>query len=133
VYQWIDGHRSEKVFKINCRYYQSKIKKSLTDGSITLMKMRPKVLIDSFNRYHRYQSIADCAHIYIGQAGLVLRNSATEAWDWSVRTFVSVQPVNHVSSFSNLPKPHYTLSCHVHIQNNFPDCRLKINQKDGFT
>jgi hypothetical protein len=31
--------------------------KSLADGSITSMKMRPKVLIDSIDRYHRYRSI----------------------------------------------------------------------------
>jgi hypothetical protein len=50
---------------IDCRYYRSKIQKSLTDGSITLMKMRPKVSIDSIDRYYRYRSIADCAHLCI--------------------------------------------------------------------
>jgi hypothetical protein len=34
-----------------------KNKKSLTDGSITSMKMRPKVSIDSIDQYHRYRSI----------------------------------------------------------------------------
>ncbi len=47
---------------IDCQYYRSKIKKSLTDRSITSMKMRPKVLIDCIDRYHWYRSIADCAH-----------------------------------------------------------------------
>ncbi len=57
VYRWFDGHQSEKAFMIDCRYYRSKIQKSLTDGSITPMKMRPKVSIDSINRYYRYRSI----------------------------------------------------------------------------
>ncbi len=56
VNRWIDSHRSEKSFMIDCRYYRSKIKKSFTDGSITSMKMRPKVSIDSIDRYYRYRS-----------------------------------------------------------------------------
>jgi hypothetical protein len=63
VYWWFDGHRSEKGFMIDCRYYRSKIQKSLTDGSITSMKTRPKVSIDSIDLYYRYRSIADCAHL----------------------------------------------------------------------
>ncbi len=68
VYQWVDGHRSEKAFMINCQYYRSKLKKSLTDGSITWMKMRPKVSMDNIDRYHRdryhqYRYIADCAQL----------------------------------------------------------------------
>jgi hypothetical protein len=42
---------------IDCRYYRSKIQKSLTDGLITSMKKRPKVSIDSIDRYYRYRSI----------------------------------------------------------------------------
>ncbi len=57
--------RSEKVFFIDCRYHQSQIQKSLTDGLITSMEMRPKISIDSINRYYRYPSIADCAHLCI--------------------------------------------------------------------
>ncbi len=50
---------------IDCRYYRSKIRKSLTDGSITSMKMRPKESIDSIDRYYRYRSIADCAYLWL--------------------------------------------------------------------
>ncbi len=42
---------------IDCRYYRSKIQKSLIDGSITSMKMRPKVSMDIIDRYYRYRSI----------------------------------------------------------------------------
>jgi hypothetical protein len=36
-----------KVFMIDCWYYRLKINKSLTDGLITSMQMRPKVSIDT--------------------------------------------------------------------------------------
>jgi hypothetical protein len=57
VNRWIDDHRSENSFMIDCRYYRSNIKKSLADRSITSIKMRPKVSIDTIDRYHRYRSI----------------------------------------------------------------------------
>ncbi len=57
MYRWFDDHRSEKAFMIDCRYNRSKIQKSFTDGSITSMKMRPKVSIDGIDRYYRYRSI----------------------------------------------------------------------------
>ncbi len=72
VYRWFDGHRSEKAFMIDCRYYRSTIRKSLTDGSITSMKMRPKVSIDSIDRYYRYRSIDPSPIVPIYAA----------RWDW---------------------------------------------------
>ncbi len=61
VYWWFDDHRSEKAFMIDCRYYRSKIQKSLTDGSITSWKWDQKyrlmVSIDRIDWYYRYRSI----------------------------------------------------------------------------
>jgi hypothetical protein len=34
VYRWNNGHRSDKVFLIDCRYYQSKIKKPFTNEQL---------------------------------------------------------------------------------------------------
>ncbi len=47
VYRWIDGHRLEKAFYDRLSIQSIKNKKSLMDGSITSMKMRPKVSIDT--------------------------------------------------------------------------------------
>ncbi len=51
-----------------------KKKKILTDGSITPMKMRPKVSNDSIDRYHRYRSIdpSPIVPIYVAHHAIVL-------------------------------------------------------------
>jgi hypothetical protein len=62
---------------IDCRYYRTKLRKSLTDGSITSMKMRPKVSIDSIDRYYRYRSI--------DPSPIVPIYAVRQGWGWGRR------------------------------------------------
>jgi hypothetical protein len=48
VYQWIEGLRSGKIL-LSMSILSIKNKKPLTDGSITSMKMRPKVSFDTID------------------------------------------------------------------------------------
>jgi hypothetical protein len=48
VYRWINGHRPDKVYLTDYRYYlKIKIKTFLTKGSTTSRKIKPKVSIDA--------------------------------------------------------------------------------------
>jgi hypothetical protein len=74
-----------------------KNKKSLTDGSITLMKMRPKVSINTINQYYQYQSIDPSlivpsypgGHVWLDGSCLVKMPGES---NWRV-FWVRVQPV----------------------------------------
>ncbi len=80
---------------INCRYYESKINKSLTDGSITLMKMRSKVTIDMIDWYHRYRSITDCAQLWIRGMKSGLSSSSCALFSPTIRRPLSSSTFNN--------------------------------------
>jgi hypothetical protein len=71
-YWWIDGHRSEKDFMINCRYYRYK-KKYLPMDRQQRWKWDQKVSIDTIVLIQR--SITDCAHLWLRATSYIKINN----------------------------------------------------------
>jgi hypothetical protein len=133
VYRWFDGHRSEKTFMIDCRYYRSKIQKSSTDGSITSMKMRPKVSIDTIGIDPSiHHQLCPSMHMNITISEFSNKNASSikssHAWDcWGQPAFdkpihlvhcpLEAHPANPKHTLTNTSKPwpfshpHYCTLC----------------------